>query len=62
MKIGQSKGISSAIPDDSTIELQVNNLTIVIYIQNTFNEILSIGYLVMAEDGKNIEILSTKGQ
>ena len=54
MKIGQSKGNSSAIPDDSTIKLQVNNLTIVIYIQNTFNEILSIGNLVMAEDEKTL--------
>ena len=33
------------------IKLHVHNHTITIYIQCKFHEILSIGYLVMAEDG-----------
>ena len=31
----------------------MHNLTMVIYIQYEFHEIISIGYLVTAEDGEN---------
>ena len=34
------------------MKLHVHTLTMVIYIQYKFHEIPSIGYLVMAEDGK----------
>ena len=49
----QSKFNNSAITDDTTIKLQMLKLTMVIYIQYKFHEILTIGCLVMAEDGKN---------
>ena len=35
----------------------MHNNTMIIYIQNKFQEISFIGYRVMAEDGKIIEIL-----
>ena len=53
----QSKG-NSAINGDIQIKLHVHNLTIIIYIQYKFHD---IGYLVMAEDGKNIENKAIKG-
>ena len=47
-------GNNSSMPDGTLVELQVHNHTIVIYIlSNRFHGIPSIGYLVMAEDGKN---------
>ena len=49
----QSKGNNSAITKGTLIKLHVHNLTMVIYIQYKFHEVPSIGYLVMAEDGKN---------
>ena len=49
----QSKGNNSTILNDSLIILLVHNLTMVI-IQYEFNDIPSIGYLVMAEDGKKM--------
>ena len=48
--------MTSLLPHDSPIKLHVYNLTIVIYIQYNIHEILSIGYLVMDEDDKIIEI------
>ena len=50
LKYRQSKGNNSAITDNIPIKLHIHNLTMVIYIQ--FHELPSIGYLVMAEDGK----------
>ena len=52
IKFRQSKGNNSAITYDTPIKLHVHNLTMVIYIQYKFHEIPSIGYLVMAEDGR----------
>ena len=53
LKFRQTKGNYTAIPDDSPIKLHAHNLTMVIYIQYKFYQMLSIGYLVMAQDGKN---------
>ena len=44
------------IHDDTPITFHVHNLTMDICIQYRFNESSSIGYLVMVEDGKIIEI------
>ena len=52
LKFRQSKANNCAKTDDPD-KLHVHNLTIVIYIQYKFHNIPSIGYLVMAEDGKN---------
>ena len=38
------------------MKLHLHNQTMVIYTHFKFHEILSIGYLFMAEDGKIIEI------
>ena len=46
-------GNQRAITDDTPIILHMHNLTMFIYIQYKIHEIPSIGYLVMAEDGKN---------
>ena len=51
LKFKQSKGNNSGINNGTPIKLNVHNLTKVIYIQYKFHEILSIGFLVMAEDG-----------
>ena len=56
LKFRDSKGNISAKTSDTPIKLHVLNLTMVIYIQYKFHEIPSVGYLVMAEGGKNIEI------
>ena len=48
----QTKGNNSAVTDDTQIKLHMQNLTMVIYIQFKIHAIPSIGYLVMAEDGK----------
>ena len=53
LKFRKPKGNFSAITDDTLIKLHMHNLALVIYIQYKFQEIPSIGYLVMAEDGKN---------
>ena len=45
----------TAITDDTPIKFQVHNLTLAIYTQYKFHEIPSVGYLVMAEDGKSDE-------
>ena len=52
LKFRQSMGNNSAITDDTPIKLHIHKLTMVIYIQYKFDKIPSIGYLVMAEDGK----------
>ena len=49
-------GNNSTISKVNPIKLHVHNLAMVIYIQYKFHEIKSIGYLVLAEDGKIIEI------
>ena len=53
LKLWQSKGNNSTVTDETPIKLHVHNLSMVIYIQYKFHEILSNGYLVMAENGKN---------
>ena len=53
LKSRQSKGGNSSITHDILMKLHVHSHTMVIYIQYMFHEIPSIGYLVMAEDGKN---------
>ena len=50
LKFRLSKGNNSSITDDTLMKLHMHN--IVIYIQYKFHEIPSIGYLVMAENGK----------
>ena len=45
-------GNNSSTSDDTLMNLHVHNYTMVVYIQYKFHEIPSIGYLVMAEDGK----------
>ena len=52
LKFRQSKDNNSAIRDNTLMKLHVHNLTMVIYIRYKFHKIPSIGYLVMAEDGK----------
>ena len=56
IKILQSKGNNSCKTSDTLMKLHVHNHTIVIYIQYKLNEISSVGYKVMAEDRKIIEI------
>ena len=46
----QSKRNNSSITSDILMKLHVHHHTIVLYIQYKFDEIPSIGYLVMAED------------
>ena len=53
LKFSQSKGNNSSITDDTIIKLHVHNPKLVIYIQYKFHGIPSIGYLLMAEDGKS---------
>ena len=53
LNLGKPKGNNSALTDATLIKFHMYNLTIIIYIQYTFYEIPSIGYLVIAEDGKN---------
>ena len=52
LKFRQSKDNNSSLSSDTLSKLHMHNHTIVIYIQYKFHEIQSIGYLVMAEDGK----------
>ena len=52
VKFRESKGKSSFINNDTLMKLNVHNNTIVMYIQYKFQEIASLGYLVMAEDRK----------
>ena len=52
LKFSKSKGNNSAITHDYPIILHVHNITMVIYIQYKFHDFLSIGYFVMAEEGK----------
>ena len=59
LKFRQSKGNNSAITDGIPIKLHTHHLTMAIYSQYKFHEIPSIGYLVMAEDGKLVG--KTKG-
>ena len=40
--------------DDTLVKLHMHNHSMFIYIQYTFHEIPSLGYLVMAEDGKKL--------
>ena len=54
LKLRQSKGNNPVITEDSPIKLHVDILIMVTYIQYKFHEIPSIGYLIMADDGKNI--------
>ena len=49
----KAKGDNSSITEDTLMKLHVQNHTMVIYIEYKFQEISFIGYLVMAEDGKN---------
>ena len=53
LKFRQSKGNSYATTNDIPIKLYKHNFIITIYIHHKFHECLSIGYLVMAEDGKS---------
>ena len=53
LKYRHSKGNNSAITDCTSIKRHVQNITMVIYAQYKFHE-SSIGYLVMAEDGKTL--------
>ena len=43
LQFRESKGNYFAITDDTAITLYMHNLTMVIYIQYTFHEIISIG-------------------
>ena len=54
----QTKGDNTSITHDTLMKLHMHSHTIVIYIyiQYKFNDIPSIGYLVMTEDIKIIEI------
>ena len=62
LKFRQSKGDNSIITHDTLKQLHVHNLIMVIYIQYKFHEIPSIGYLVMAEDGKkSLKFRQSKG-
>ena len=54
LEFRQSKSNNSSVTDDTLVKLYVHNHTMVIYIQYKLHEILSIGYLVMAEGGKKI--------
>ena len=57
LKFKQSKGNKSSKNKDIMTRLHVHNHTLVIYTQYKFiSEITSIAYLVMAKDGKIIEI------
>ena len=49
---GEERGNKSSITDGTLMKLNMHNNTVVIYIKK-FQEISFIGYLVMAEDGKN---------
>ena len=62
IEVWQSKDNKSAITDYTPIKLHVHYLNMVIYIQYMLHEIPSNGYLVVAEDGKNLEIVAIKGQ
>ena len=53
LKFRQSNGNNSSIIGDILMKLPLHHLTMVLYIQYKFDEILSIGYQVMAEDGKS---------
>ena len=61
MKFRQSKGNDSLKTDDTLMKLHVHNHSMVIYIQYKFQEILFIGYLVMAEDKKSLKFRQSKG-
>ena len=50
LKFSQS---NSSITHDTLMKLHMHNHTMVIYNQYKFHENSSIGYLVMADDGKN---------
>ena len=52
LKFRQSKDNISVITDNTQIKLHAHHLTMVIYTQYKFHALPSIGYLVMAEDGK----------
>ena len=54
LKCWQLKGNNSSITDYILIKLQMHNhtMSIYIYIQYKLYEMPSLGYLVMAEDGK----------
>ena len=52
LKFRQSKGNNSSITEDILMKIHTHNHTMVLFIQHKFHEIPSIGYLVMAEDGK----------
>ena len=54
LKFRQSKGYNSSITHDTLLKRHAHNHIMAIYIQYAFYEISSIGYLVMAEDGKII--------
>ena len=62
LKFRQSMGDNSSITHDTLMKLQVHHHNMFIYIQYKFHEIPSLGHLVMAEDGKIIEIQTIKGQ
>ena len=52
LKFRQSKGDYSSITNVTQMKIHVYSHTMVIHIQYKFHEIPSIGYPVMAEDGK----------
>ena len=49
LKFKRPKGINSVLTNYTPIKLHVHTLIMAIYIQYKFHEILSVGYLVMAE-------------
>ena len=56
LKFRHWKGNNSSITDDTLVKLRVHNQTVIIYSKYKFYEIPSIGYLVMAEDGRTDEL------
>ena len=60
LKFWQSKYSNSSITDKTMMNFHVHNHTMVIYIQYKFHEIPSIGYKVMAEDGKKYKKLGNQ--
>ena len=62
LKFRQSKGNNSSIADDTLMKRHVQNHKMFIFIQYKFQEILFIGYLVMAEDvKKSLKFRQSKG-
>ena len=62
LKFRQSKGFICSIADNYLMKLNMYDQNMFIYIQYKFQEILSLGYLVMAEDTKkSLKFRQSKG-